>query len=178
MISKLYTIISNKLWDSSLYFGHRYNRWVLASQKNALGPCKCARFRAKQTYRNYSFRYLSGRLSAFNSPHEENIFLKIRSFFSFKFFQGHNWLTNYPDSGFHGHWKNVTLSSISPNLSKHWRFLAFWLSLCFASCLLFLVCHYTAFLFSTRAMTALGWLPNAHRDIIILVQWDRPSRDT
>ena len=95
-----------------------------------------------------------------------SIFLKIRSFFSFKFFQGHNWLTNYPDSEFHGHWKTVTLPSISPNLSKHWRFLAFWPSLCFGSCLLFLVCHYTAFLFSTRAMTSLGWLPNAHRDMI------------
>ena len=100
-------------------------------------------------------------MSAFKSlSHEKSIFLKIRSFFSFKFFQGHNWLTNYPDSDFHGHWKTVTLSSISPNLSKHWRFLAFWLSLCFGSCLLFLVCHDTAFLFSTRAMTALGWLPN------------------
>ena len=44
MISKLYTIISNKLWDLSLYFGDRYNRWVLASQQKALGPCKCARF--------------------------------------------------------------------------------------------------------------------------------------
>ena len=54
----IYTIISNKLWDSSLYFGHRYNRWVLASQQTALGPCKFARFRAKQTYKNYSFRYL------------------------------------------------------------------------------------------------------------------------
>ena len=106
------------------------------------------------------------RLSAFKSPsHEKSIFLKIRSFFSFKFFQGHNWLTNYPDSEFHGHWKTVTLSSISQNLSKHWRFLAFWLSLCFESCLLFLVCHDTAFLFSTRAMTTLGWLPNAQRDI-------------
>ena len=73
--------------------------------------------------------------------------------------------SNYPDSEFHGHWKTVTLSSISPNLSKHLRFLAFWLSLCFGSCLLFLVCHYTAFLFSTRAMTTLGWLPNTHRDI-------------
>ena len=52
MTSKLYTIISNKLWDSSLY------------------------------------------LSAFKSPsHEKSIFLKIRGFFSFKFFQGHNWLT-------------------------------------------------------------------------------------
>ena len=30
----------------SLYFGHPYNRWVLASLQNALGPCKCARFRA------------------------------------------------------------------------------------------------------------------------------------
>ena len=91
------------------------------------------------------------RLSAFKSPsHEKSIFLKIRSFFSFKFFQGHNWLTNYPDSEFHGHWKTVTLSSISPNLSKHWRFLAFWLSLCFGRFLLFLVCHDTAFLFSTR----------------------------
>ena len=38
MISKLYTIISNKLLDLSLFFGHRYNRWVLASQQNALGP--------------------------------------------------------------------------------------------------------------------------------------------
>ena len=28
MISKLYTIISDKLWDSSLYFRHRYNRWL------------------------------------------------------------------------------------------------------------------------------------------------------
>ena len=116
---------------------------------------------------------------ALKSPsHEKSIFLKIRFFFSFNFFQGHNWLTNYPDSEFHGSWKTVTLSSISSNLSKHWRFLAFWLSLCFGSCLLFLVCHDKAFLFSTRAMTALGWLPNAHRDIIILVQWDRPSRDT
>ena len=42
-------------------------------------------------------------------------------------------------------------------------YLAFWLSLCFGSCLLFLVCHYTAFLFSTCAMTTLGWLPNAHQ---------------
>ena len=119
------------------------------------------------------------RLSALKSPsHEKSIFLKIRSFFSFKFFQGHNWLTNYPDSEFHGHWKTVTLSSISPNLSKHWRFLAFWLSLCFGSFLLFLVCHDTAFLFSTRAMTALDWLPNANRDMIILVRWDRRSRYT
>ena len=47
---------------------------------------------------------------------------------------------------------------------KHCRVLAFWLSLCFWSFLLFLVCHDTAFLFSTRAMTALGWLSNAHRD--------------
>ena len=67
-------------------------------------------------------------------------------------------------------WKTVTLSSISPNLSKHWRFLAFWLSLCFRSFLLFLVCHDTTFLFSTRAMTALGCLPNVHRDMIILCE--------
>ena len=58
MISKLYTIISNKLWDLSLYFGNRYNRWVLSSQQTALRSYKCARFRAKQTYRNYNFRYL------------------------------------------------------------------------------------------------------------------------
>ena len=108
------------------------------------------------------------RLSRFQSPsHEKRIFLKIRSLFSFKFFQGHNWLTNYPNSEFHGRWKTVTLSSISLNLSKHWRFWAFWLSLCFGSFLLFQVCHDTAFLFSTRVMTALGWLPNAHRDMII-----------
>ena len=50
------------------------------------------------------------------------------------------------------------------------RPIAFWLSLSFGSFLLFLVCHDTAFLFSTRAMTALGWLPNAHQDMIILVR--------
>ena len=34
------------------------------------------------------------RLSAFKgASHEKSIFLKIHSFFSFKFFQGHNWLT-------------------------------------------------------------------------------------
>ena len=71
------------------------------------------------------------------------------------------------DSEFHGRWKTVPVSSRSPDLSKHWRFLAFWLSLCFGSFLLFLVCHKTAFLFSTRAMTALGWRPNAHRDMIM-----------
>ena len=48
--------------------------------------------------------------------------------------------------------------------------LAFWLSLCFGSFLLFQVCHDTGFLFSMRAMTALGWLSNAHRDMIILVR--------
>ena len=161
MISKLYTIISNSLWDRSLYFGDRYNRWVLASQQKALGPSKCARFRAKQTYRNYSFCYLLTFVSVEESFSRKKHFLKKSYFFFFKFFQGHNWLTNYLDCEFHGHWKTVTLSSISPNLSKHWRFLAFWLRLCFGSCLLYLVCHYTAFLFSTRAMTALGWLPNA-----------------
>ena len=48
---------TNKLWDLSLYFWDLYNRWVLASQQKALGPCKCARFRVMQTYRNYSFSY-------------------------------------------------------------------------------------------------------------------------
>ena len=71
---------------------------------------------------------------------------------------------------FYGHWKTLTLSSISPNASKHWRFLAFWLSLCFGNCLLFLICHCTAFLLSTRAMTTLGWHPNALRDMVILVR--------
>ena len=104
-----------------------------------------------QTHRNYST--ICWRLSEFKSPSQEkSSFLKPRGFFSFKFFQGHNWLTNYLDSEFHGHWKTVTLSSIRPNLSKHWRFLAFWLSLCFGSFLLFLICHDTAFLFSTGAM--------------------------
>ena len=108
------------------------------------------------------------RLSVFKSPsHKKSFFLKIRSFFPFKFFQGYNWLTTYLDFEFHGHWKTLTLSSISPNASKHWRFLAFWLSLCFGNCLLFLICHCTAFLLSTRAVTTLGWLPNAFRDMII-----------
>ena len=30
---------------------------ILASQQKALGPCKCARFRVMQIYRNYSFSY-------------------------------------------------------------------------------------------------------------------------
>ena len=90
MVSKLYTIISNKLSDLSLYFGDLYNRWVLASQQKALGPCKCARFRAKQTYRNYSFCYLLTFVSVEESFSRKSIFLKNRSFFSFKFFQGHN----------------------------------------------------------------------------------------
>ena len=111
------------------------------------------------------------RLSVFKSPsHKKSIFWKIRSFFSFKFFQGHNWLTNSPDFEFHGHWKTLTLSSISSSASRHWRFLAFWLSLCFGNCLLFLICHFTAFLLSTRAMTTLGWLLNALRDMIIFVR--------
>ena len=37
------------------------------------------------------------------------------------------------------------------------------------SFLLFLVCHETAFLFSTRAMTALGWLPKAHGHFLFRV---------
>ena len=86
--------------------------------EKALGHCKCKCKRIE-----IIVLAICWRLSAFKSPsHEKSIFLKIRSFFSFKFFQGHNWLTNYPDSEFHGHWKTVTLSSISPNLSKHWRF--------------------------------------------------------
>ena len=90
-------------------------------------------------------------MPAFKSPsHEKSIFLKTCSFFPSNFFRATcNWFTNYPDSEFHGHWKTVT-SSISPNLSRYWRFLAFWLSLCFGTFLLFLVCHDTAFLFSTR----------------------------
>ena len=41
---------------------------------------------------------------------------------------------------------------------------------------MFLVCHYTAFLFSTRAMTTLGRLPNAHRDMVILVRPETGDR--
>ena len=159
MISKLYTIISNKLWDLSLYFGDLYNRWVLTSQEKALGPCRWARFRTMQTYKNYSFLYLLTFVSVKDSFSRKKHFLKNWYFFFLQFFfQGHNWVTNYPDSEFHDHWKTVTLSSISPNFRKPWRFLAFWLSLCFDSFLLFLVCHDTTFLFSTRAMTALVWL--------------------
>ena len=58
MISKLYTIISNKLSDLPLYFGNLYNRWVLTSQQKGLGRYKCARIREMQTYRNDSFSYL------------------------------------------------------------------------------------------------------------------------
>ena len=157
MISKLNTIISNKLWDLFLYFWNRYNRWVLASQQKALGLCKCARFWAMK-HIEIIFLAICWRSSAFKSPsREKSIFLKIRSYFSFKLFPGHNLLTNYPDSEFHGHWKTVTLSSISLNLSKSWRFLAFWLSLCFRSFLLFLVCHDTAFLY--------GWCDTLNEQI-------------
>ena len=131
--------MSNKLLDLSLYFGDLYNRWVLSSQQKALGPCKCTQFWEMQTYRNYSFNYLLTFVSFYRVLlTKKRIFLKICSFFSFQFFEGHNWLTNYPNSEFHGHWKTVTLSSNSPNLSKHWRFGAFWVSLCFGSFLLFL----------------------------------------
>ena len=41
MISKLYTIISNKLWDLSPYFGDLYNRWVLASQQKSFRAFFC-----------------------------------------------------------------------------------------------------------------------------------------
>ena len=116
MISKLNTIISDKLWHLSLYFGDRYNRWVFASQQKALGPCKCVRFWAMQTYTSYILA-ICWHLSAFkSSSHEKSIFLKIHTFFSFKFFQGQNWLTNYPDSELHGYWKTMTLSSVSTNL--------------------------------------------------------------
>ena len=109
MISELYTIISNKLWDLTLYFVDLYNRWVLASQQKALGTCKCARFGAMQSYRIIVLA-ICWRLSAFKSAsHEKIIFLKIRSFFSFRFFQGHNWLTNYQDSELHGDWKNCDI---------------------------------------------------------------------
>ena len=144
-----------------------------------MGPCKSVKsFRAFVNACDFEqclhieIRVLAicWRLSAFKCPsHEKGIFLKIRCFFPFKFFQGHNWLTNYPYSESHGHWKTVTLSSINPNLSKHGRFLAFWLSLCFGRFLLFLVCHDTVFLSSTHAMTALSWLPNAHRDMILSI---------
>ena len=56
MISKLYTIILIN-YEICPFFGDLYNRWVLASQQKALGPCKCARFRVMKTYRNYSFSY-------------------------------------------------------------------------------------------------------------------------
>ena len=95
--------------------------------------------------------------SVFKSPsHEKTFFLKICGFISFKFFQGHNWLTKYPDAEFHSHWKTVTSSSIGPNLSKHWRFLALWLSLCFGTFLLFLVCHDTALV--KHACNDYAWL--------------------
>ena len=48
--------------------------------------------------------------------HEKSIFLKIRSFFPFKFFQGHNWLTNCPDSEVHDHWKNCYIIFYKPKL--------------------------------------------------------------
>ena len=137
---------------------------VLASQQKTLQPCKCARFGELQTYRNYSFSYLLTFVSVLESFSWKKNFLKNSYFFFLQIFSGPQ-LINYPDSEFHGHWKSVTLFSIIPNLSKHRRFLAFWLSLCFGNFLLFLVCHDTAFLFSTCAMTALGWLPNAHRDM-------------
>ena len=57
IISKLYTIILINYEICPFIFWDLYNRWVLASQQKALGPCKCTRFRVMQTYRNYSFSY-------------------------------------------------------------------------------------------------------------------------
>ena len=116
MINKLYTIISNKLWDLSLYFGDLYDRWVLASQQKALGHCKCARFRAMQTYTNYSLA-VCWRLSAFKSPsHEKSIFLKIRSFFFFQIFSGPQLINKLP--GFWISWslKNCDVIFYKPKL--------------------------------------------------------------
>ena len=46
--------------------------------------CKCERFGAMQTYRNYIFSYLLTFASVKSPSHEKSIILKIRSFFSFK----------------------------------------------------------------------------------------------
>ena len=91
-VIKLYTIICNKLWDLYLYFGNIYNRWVLASQQKALGLVNGSDFEQRK-HIEIIILAICWRLSAFKSPsHEESIFLKT-----------------------------VTLSSISPNLSKHWK---------------------------------------------------------
>ena len=157
MISKLYTIISNKLLDLSLYFGDLYDgHGSLQVSKKLWGLVNGREF---EQWKHIEIIVLAicWRLSAFKeSFSRKKHFLKNPQFFSFKFFSGPQMINELP-----GHWKTVTLSSISPNLSKHWRCLAFWLSLCFGSSLLFLVCHDTTFLFSTRAITALGWLPRS-----------------
>ena len=46
----------------------------------------------------------------------------------------------------------MTLSSISPNLSKHWRFLPFWLSLCLV------LFHCLVSIFVQRACNERAWL--------------------
>ena len=56
-----------------------------------------------QAYKNDSFSYLLTLVSVSESFSQKSIFLKIRGFFSLKFFQGHDLLTYYPDSEFHGH---------------------------------------------------------------------------
>ena len=95
-----------------------------------MGPCKSAKsFRTLQmsNLTDIEIIVLTHSLLTFvsvKSPsYEESIFFKIRSFFFLQIFSGPQLINyNYPDSQFHGHWKTVTLSSISPNLSKHWRF--------------------------------------------------------
>lgn len=102
------------------------------------------------------------RLSAFKSPsYEKNIFLKIRSFFSFKFFRATIDLLTTRSLNFmvvEKQWHYLLWAQTY----KHWRFCAL------GTFYSVLVCYDTAFLFSTRAMTALGCLPIAHRDMTSL----------
>ena len=94
MISKLYTIISNKLWDLSLYFWDLYNRWSLQVSKKLHGLVNARDFEQCK-HIEIIVLAICWRLSAFKSPsHEKSIFLKIRSFFPSNFFRATiDWLT-------------------------------------------------------------------------------------
>ena len=171
-------IISNKVWDLSLYFWDLYNRWSLQVSKKLHGLVNARDFEQCK-HIEIIVLAICWRLSAFKSPsHEKSIFLKIRSFFSFNFFQGHNWLTNYPDSEFQSHWKTETLSSIIPNLSKHCTFLGFWLSLCFGV----FYCFYSLMIQRSclQRVNGRAWLTSecSPRYDNFLVRWYRRSRDT
>ena len=117
MISKLYTIISNKLLDLSLNFGDLYDgHGSLQVSKKLWGLVNGREF---EQWKHIEIIVLAicWRLSAFKSPsHEKSIFLKIHSFFPSNFFSGPQMINELP--GFWISWslKNCDIIFYKPKL--------------------------------------------------------------